>query len=108
MLNDERFSSYTGIVEGGEYFAYGIWRPENESMMRNNQPYFNAPSREAIVKRIMKLAGEKFTFESFAQKDKYNPLPYARANVKTDFEPTPSPVIIKGSRHNSEGYIPKR
>lgn len=98
MLKDERYSSYTGIVEGGDYYSYGIWRPEENSMMRNNDPYFNAPSREAIVKRIMELAGEEFTFEKFAQKDVYSPLPYTRSNyVERTFEHTPPPVIINGS-----------
>lgn len=98
MLKDERYSSYTGIVEGGDYYAYGIWRPEERSMMRNNDPYFNAPSREAIVKRIMKLAGEEYSFEKFAAKDIHNPLPYTRANyVEQPFEPTAPPVIINGS-----------
>lgn len=96
MLKDERYSSYTGIVEGGELFAYGVWRPEERSMMRNNDPYFNAPSREAIVKRIMKLAGEDFLFEDFAEKDVYSPLPYTRANyVEKAFEPTAPPVFVK-------------
>ncbi|MBE6287577.1 MAG: hypothetical protein E7099_05250 [Mediterranea massiliensis] len=108
MLNDEQFSSYTGIVEGGDLFAYGIWRPEEISMMNNNQPYFNAPSREAIVKRIMKLAGEEYSFESFAEKDKYNPLPNTRANVTKEFEPTPSPVMIKGDWRKAMNNVPKR
>ena len=108
MLNDEQFSSYTGIVEGGETFAYGIWRPEEISMMNNNQPYFNAPSREAIVKRIMKLAGEEYSFESFAEKDKYNPLPSTRANATKEFEPTPSPVMIKGDWRKDMNNVSKR
>lgn len=98
MLKDDRYSSYTGIVEGGDYYSYGIWRPEEDSMMRNNDPYFNAPSREAIVKRIMKLAGEEYSFEKFASKDIHNPLPYTRSNyVEKEFVPTPPPVIVKGS-----------
>ena len=95
MLTDERFSTYTGIVEGGETFAYGIWKPEVESMMNHNQPYFNAPSREAIVKRIMKLAGEEYSFESFASKDRYVPLPKTRTNyVEKNVEQLPTPVWV--------------
>lgn len=97
MLQDERYSSYTGIVEGGDTYAYGIWRPESRSIMRDNDPYFNAPSREAIVKRIMQLSSEEFTFEKFATKDIHSPLPYTRSNyVENAFEPTHPPVIVKG------------
>ena len=97
MLKDERYSSYTGIVEGGDYYSYGIWRPERQSIMRDNDPYFNAPSREAIVKRIMQLSSEDFTFEDFAAKDIHSPLPYTRANyVERVFEPTHPPVVVHG------------
>lgn len=103
LLDDERFSSYTGIVEGGELYKYGVWRPEIESMMRNNQPYFNAPSREAIVKRIMKLAGETYSFESFATNDEYVPLSRSRSNyVEKDFEPLPSPIIVNSPWKNAK------
>jgi len=34
-----------------------------------NDFYFNAISRELIVKRIMEFAGEEYTFEKFMAKD---------------------------------------
>jgi hypothetical protein len=37
--------------------------------MNNNIPYYSAISREAIVKRIMKYAGEEYTFDAFKAKD---------------------------------------
>ena len=40
------------------------------SCMVNNQAYFNAPSREQIVKRIKELAGETYSFEEFIANDK--------------------------------------
>ena len=99
MLNDPRYSSYTGIVEGGYLCAYGVWRPEEYSMMRNNSPYFNAPSRETIVKRIKRLAGETYSFEEFAAKDKYEPvistISMTKANQETEIVRLPSPVIIR-------------
>ena len=99
MLNDSRFSSYTGIVEGGYLCAYGVWRPEEYSMMRNNSPYFNAPSREAIVKRIKRLAGETYSFEEFAAKDKYEPvistISMTKADQETEIVRLPSPVIVR-------------
>lgn len=98
LLNDPRFSSYTGIVEGGNNYAHGVWRPEEQSMMRAQLPYFNAPSREAIVKRIMRLAGEEYSFEKFASKDKYVPLG-TKSRSKTDKDGeiirNPSPIIVR-------------
>jgi hypothetical protein len=37
--------------------------------MNNNIPYYNAISREAMVKRIMKYAGEEYSFEAFKALD---------------------------------------
>ena len=42
--------------------------------MNNNIPYYNAISRESIVKRIMKYAGEEYSYEAFKAKD-YESLP---------------------------------
>ena len=68
------------------------------SMMRNNDPYFNAPSREALVRRIVTLAGETHTFEKFAEKDKYEPIVRTRSgDTDHTFEPLPSPVRIHRS-----------
>lgn len=61
--------SYVSAHEGGYYYAYGVWRPEVRSLMINNITYINAPSRELIVRRIKKLAGETFSFNEFKQKD---------------------------------------
>lgn len=55
-------------IEGAQ-FSSGIWKPEYMSCMVNMAPPYNAPSREAIVKRIMKAAGETYTFEKFLQLD---------------------------------------
>lgn len=59
----------TSIVEGGFYYTQGVWRPQiNSCMIYNNFPY-NAPSREAIVKRIFSIAKEDYSFEKFLEKD---------------------------------------
>lgn len=96
MLNDPRYSSYTGMIEGGNLYARGVWRPEDMSMMNVQHPYFNAPSREAIVKRIKRLAGETYSFEEFAAKDKYEPVTYTKSAAGLDEVPRlPSPVIVR-------------
>jgi hypothetical protein len=38
--------------------------------MHDNIPYYNAISRETMVKRIMDYAGEPYSFENFKQNDK--------------------------------------
>lgn len=65
-----------GVYEGAAaYCTYGIYRPTDYSIMHGTNPYneeFNAPSRWAIYQRIMKLAGEDYSFESFLEYDKKN------------------------------------
>ncbi len=75
------------VYEGAFVYSYGVWRPELHSVMINNTPYFNAPSREHIVKRILRRAagvrivdykdgvptpivGDPFDFEEFVANDK--------------------------------------
>lgn len=56
--------------EGGGGYPEGVWRPEaGPTCMQDNRPYFNAPSREQIVRRIKTLAGETFDFEEFVRQD---------------------------------------
>ena len=53
--------------------------------MNNNIPYFNAISRETMVKRIMKYAGEEYSFEAFKTKD-YESLPSTTQETRTSWE----------------------
>lgn len=69
LIGNSRYP-YVGIYQGGYYYAKGIWRSEAQSSMFNqNYLYFNTICRELIVRRIMKLAGEEYTFEKFLEKD---------------------------------------
>ena len=58
-----------GAFEGGYEYRYGVWRPEENSCMNNNIPYFNVQSRRAIVQRIMNLGGEQFVLDNFIAND---------------------------------------
>lgn len=59
-----------GTFEGAGYSKTGVWKPELSSIMSGNiGSYFNAPSREAIVKTIMNSRGEDFNFEDFLARD---------------------------------------
>lgn len=62
--------SSVGAFEGGGLQEFGIWRPESSSIMMGNVgSYFNAPSREAIVKQIMNVRGIAYDFNSFLALD---------------------------------------
>lgn len=58
-----------GIYEGAMLYNYGVYRPEYVSCMEDNRPYYNAPSREAIVRRIMSGAGRTFNMDEFIAND---------------------------------------
>jgi len=64
-----------GVFEGGYYVDSGVWRPEYSSIMGNqggpSNQYFNAPSREAIVRRIKEIRGLPFDFEEFVERDEF-------------------------------------
>jgi len=64
---NEEISTY----EGGYTFFKGVYRPTQESMMRSNNAPFNAPSRQAIYNKVMKLGlGKTATYDEFVAFDK--------------------------------------
>ena len=76
FLADDRYKGEVGVIEGGYTYQYGVWRPTETSIMKNNSAgYYNAPSRYAIWYRIHKLAFGKDwtgTYEDFAKYDAIN------------------------------------
>ena len=72
FLSDSRYKNEVGIYEGGNNLRKGVYRPSENSMMRDDLEYFNAPSRHAIYKRIMTLSGESYTFNKFLTYDAVN------------------------------------
>ena len=63
---NEQISTY----EGGYTFFKGVYRPTQESMMRSNNAPFNAPSRQAIYNKVMKLGlGKSPSYEEFVAFD---------------------------------------
>ena len=69
MIFDPYFSGTVDIYEGGYMHTRGIFRSEPNSCMNDNRNYFSAISREEIVKRIMKYAGQEYSYEEFKAKD---------------------------------------
>ena len=70
MIFDPQYSNTVDVYEGAYYHSRGVYRSEPTSCMNNNIPYYNAISREAMVKRIKKYAGEEYSFEDFKANDK--------------------------------------
>ncbi len=70
MIYDPQYSNTVDVYEGAFFHSRGVFRSEPTSCMHNNIPYYNAISREAMVKRIMKYAGEEYSFEDFKANDK--------------------------------------
>lgn len=70
--NKDNHGEILSIYEGACTYWLGAYRPTNESMMRSNTHGFNAPSREAIYKRVMSVAFGKewiYDFNEFTEFD---------------------------------------
>ena len=105
FLTDPRYSNEgLGVFEGAFTYCSGVWRPTENSIMRDNTGGFNAPSREAIYYRIHKLAyGDdwEYDYEKFVEYDAINRAAAAsapqkrRANyVEKQYEPLAPPVVV--------------
>ena len=98
-LTDDRYKNDVGIYQGGSTYGYGVYKPTENSMMNENMEYFNAPSREAIYKRIVTLSGEGYTYDKFLEYDAVNrtaatrSVGAAKAPARRDWQPGAPPVI---------------
>lgn len=96
----DNYDETLGIYEGACTYWSGAYRPTNESMMRSNMHGFNAPSREAIYKRVMSTAYGKeweYNYEEFVAFDQAHlPMPTeatTRATYKEATLPFSLPVF---------------
>lgn len=102
FIFDDRYSDIVDIFEGAYMHSRGVFRSEHNSCMNNNIPYYSTISRESIVKRIKRYAGEPYDFEEFVKNDKrdagattrFSNTPYTGASMRSYQMP---PVIHKGS-----------
>ena len=72
FIGDSRFEAENiGVYQGAYTYALGVYRPTENSMMRNNDSPFNAPSRKVIYDRVMSLGegSPVSSFEVFAEFD---------------------------------------
>ncbi len=65
LIINPAYSDIVDIYEGGFFHSRGVYRSEHNSCMNQNIAYFSTWSRQLIVERIMKLAGENFDLDSF-------------------------------------------
>ncbi len=72
LISHPSYGDIVDVYEGGYFHRKGVFRSEYNSCMNNNVPYFSTWSRQLIVQRIMKLAGESFSLENFYLNDKRN------------------------------------
>ena len=76
LLKDRRYTAAgLGVFEGASTYAYGVYRPTDQSVMNKNEGGFNAPSRESIYYRIHKLAYGKewhYSVDVFKEYDYIN------------------------------------
>ncbi len=63
------YSSDVDMWEGGHRHLRGIWRSETQSVMGTYISYYNAISRFAIWKEVMRRAGLTFSFDDFIAND---------------------------------------
>lgn len=73
MLADEDYAGEVGMYQGAWMYPTLCWRSTENSVMNNDYSRFNAPSREAIYKQVMKASeGEawSFDFAGFKQFDR--------------------------------------
>ena len=91
LIFDNRYSDIVDIYEGGFMHNRGVFRSEQNSCMNNDIPYYSTISRESIVKRIKRYAGESYSFEEFVKNDKRD-----AGNVTRS--------IVSGDRRNAHTY----
>lgn len=73
MMADEDYADEVGMYQGAWMFPTICWRSTENSVMNNDYSRFNAPSREAIYRQVMKASeGDSWTFDfaGFKQFDK--------------------------------------
>ncbi len=69
LIFDPRYSNKVDIFEGAYNFSRGVYRAEVNSCMNYGIPYFSAPARLDIMRRILEYSGEGFTMEKFYATD---------------------------------------
>ena len=94
FLKDPRYENEVGVYQGAWLYPYDLWRPTETSIMKEtNESEFNAPAREAIYKRVMKLSEEDwiYDYETFVEFDQQCRLHERQTRANTNV--TSRPII---------------
>lgn len=107
LIYHSKYSDYVDMYEGGYMHSRGVYRSEATSCMNNNIPYYSAISRQAIVERIMEIAGEEFTLEDFYSNDSDAFGSQTKAGFAMPFDRTfgIDPKWSRGSEKGSVVYM---
>ena len=83
LIYDPRYSNSVDIFEGAYGKTRGVYRAEINSCMNYGIPYFSAPARLDLMRRILEYSGEGFTMETFyaTDSDKWGSTGTTRAAV---------------------------
>lgn len=123
FLQDPIYANEVGIYQGAWYWPTDLWRASENSVMNNDYSYFNAPSREAIYKRIMQLSeGDDWVYDygTFVEWDSINrqaametlstieskSVKPKEQRIIYNTKKHRMPRIIKGSPLNPQGEVP--
>lgn len=107
LIYNPKYSNYVDMYEGGYMHSRGVYRSEATSCMNNNIPYYSAISRQAMVERILNIAGEEFTLEKFYANDSdaFGTQTKAVWNVPFDRTFGVDPKWNRGSEEGSVVYM---
>ena len=100
IFDSEYANEKIGTYEGGYTFFKGVYRPTEGSMMNQNNAPFNAPGRQAIYNKVMKLGlGRTPTYEEFVEFDRqhkptvWSYLTTTRGAWEIPWRPAPPKII---------------
>ena len=101
FVDDRRYvAEGIGAFEGGYGYWSGVWVPTEESVMRYDCDFFNAPSRYAVWERIGSIAyGTVWapSFEEFVSYDLDSPRNRSHEITRSSSHehPLPAPPVVK-------------
>ena len=97
FIFDPRYSVAVDVYEGAFGYTRGVYRSELNSCMNYGIPYFNAISRQDIMRRILEYSGEGFTMEKFyaTDSDKWGATGSTRAAI-----PDASDAYVNSGMHH--------
>ncbi len=108
LIFNPSYGDIVDVYEGAYFHGRGVYRSEYNSCMNNNVPYYSSWSRQLIVQRIMKLAGEQFSLDNFYAKDKRDMGRDFTTSRSVDYTASASihgnpPVFIKDYKFGKKG-----